>query len=780
MEKRPQPLDILTSFEVQANKLILRTTHFKVLVRLYGEEIFQVTAVRLMEQFSEVSYAVTAKPVALPEIDESGEFLILKTSSAALEIQKSPLRFTFKNATGETLNEDEPAFGTVFQGENVTTYKKLQPKERFLGLGEKTGGLDRRGKTYTNWNSDAFGYTPDSDPLYAAIPFYIGWHEGKGYGILFDNSFRSTFDFGASNDRFASFGAESGAMNYFLIGGNTIPDILSNYGKLTGKMPMPPRWAMGYQQCRYSYYPAQRVLEVARGLRRRQIPADVLYLDIHYMEQYKVFTWDEVRFPDPEKLVAELKEMGFRLVVIVDPGVKAAEGYHVFDSGQEADAFVKYPDGELYHGDVWPGRCVFPDFTDPKVRQWWGTFYEGLMEAGIAGFWNDMNEPAVWGQHVPSLVEFTFEGEGATHRQAHNVYGMQMARSTFEAVQRYAPKKRPFILTRAGFAGIQRYAALWTGDNVSYDDHMMLGVRIINSLGLSGVPFSGYDVGGFVGNPSPELYARWMQVGTFAPFFRAHTMINTPSAEPWSFGEETMEISRNFIRLRYKLMPYLYATFWEAAQNGMPIARSLALEFPDDSKIYDYENQFFFGKSLLVCPIKPNSGIQKVYLPEGEWYDFFTDQKYKGGQEVYVQDQKEVLPIFVRTGGIILASDIGNEVLQVHIYLGANKSTFTFFDDDGESMIEKENVALRTFTVEGNTLRVSPQEGMYESLFQKMQVFVHGDDRGDEAFRWIEPISNFDPFYQPSAFPFETKVEDFGVYDFKKGRIRIYLEKYSH
>lgn len=774
---RPQALSRVLRYQTLPTGYLLHTAEARVRVQVFSPQVIQITAVRESVAFPSFSYAVCAEPdTETPsrwEETETHFLLELGTSDAPtlhLEIQKDPLRFCLKNGAGEVLNADEPAFGTVFQGERVTTYKTLREGERFVGLGEKVGGLDRRGKVFTHWNTDAFGYSPDSDPLYASIPFYIGWHAGRGYGLLFDNSFKSTFDFGASNDRFTSFGADSGAMNYFLIGGETIPEILQNYTALTGRMPLPPRWSLGYQQCRYSYYPAERLLEVARGLRRREIPADVLYLDIHYMEKYKVFTWDAERFPDPKALVQELKELGFRVVLIIDPGVKADPDYHVFESGQAADAFVKYPDGEPYHANVWPGRCVFPDFTDAKVRRWWGDFYRELLETGIAGFWNDMNEPAVWGQHVPDLVTFGWEGKGATHRQAHNVYGMQMARATFEGQERHAPNHRPFVLTRAGFAGIQRYAALWTGDNVSYDDHMLLGVRLINQLGLSGVPFAGYDIGGFVGNPSPELFSRWMQVAAFAPFFRAHTMINTPSAEPWSFGEAAFEISRNYIRLRYKLLPELYRAFYQAAQTGVPVARSLAVDFPDDPKIYDdrYANQFMLGDHLLIAPMRAGGGIEKVYLPEGGWYDFFTDRYHEGGQELYVELNQEKLPVFVRAGAMLWAQSVvqhtdeqPDETLQLHIYPNSNPQETFFYDDDGISPAHEAGAYAKRhvrFNPISGRLEIGEQEGSYQSPFRKLRVIVHGKEaplKNAETlspFRWIDPISNFDPFFEEGAF----------------------------
>jgi alpha-glucosidase len=321
------------------------------------------------------------------------------------------------------------------------------------------------------------------------------------YGIFFDNTSRSKFDFGASSDNTSSsFSAVDGEMNYYFIGGSTVAGILASYAGLTGRMNLPPLWSLGYQQCRWSYYPDTEVLNLARTFRERRVPADVIYLDIHYMDAYKIFTWHPERFSRPKAMLDTLRSMGFHVVTIVDPGIKIDTGYVAHDEGVKNDYFIKYPDGRKYIGSVWPGRCYFPDFTSEPVRKWWGASFARLIEPGVEGFWNDMNEPAVWGQNIPDLVQVNYDGEQATMRQAHNIYGMEMARSTYEGSKALLGGKRPFVLTRAGYSGVQRYSAIWTGDNVPTDEHMMLGVRLVNSMGLAGMPFSGPDVGGFSGD----------------------------------------------------------------------------------------------------------------------------------------------------------------------------------------------------------------------------------------------------------------------------------------
>ena len=515
----------------------------------------------------------------------------------------------------------------------MTTYKKLQPGERFIGLGEKTGNLDRAGNAYTNWNSDVYGYSVSQDPLYSTIPFYIGIHDSLAYGIFLDNSYRSDFNFGASNDRFSSFTAAGGEMNYYLLYQPTVAGIIREYTSLTGRMPLPPLWSLGYQQNRYSYYPDREVMRIARTLRDLKIPADGITLDIHYMDHYKLFTWDAQRFPNPKAMTAELAKMGFKTTVIVDPGVKVEKGYPAYESGKAADLFLKYPDGQYYTGQVWPGWCHFPDFTSEKGRSWWRQQVRSFIDSGVAGIWNDMNEWSSWGQKAPDNILFDYDGHPTTHLQGHNVFGLEMVRSSYEGA-RAALQKRPFILSRSGYAGLQRYAAIWTGDNRAEDDHMLAGVRLLTSLGVSGVAFTGMDIGGFTGNPPPGLYNRWMQLGAFIPYFRNHTALNSRAAEPWVFGEDILDNTRRYISARYTLLPYIYSAFREASLDGMPVARSLAINYTYDSLVYDprYQNEYLFGDDLLVMPQVSGTTSTKIYLPQGEWYDAYTDATPYGRQ----------------------------------------------------------------------------------------------------------------------------------------------------
>ena len=771
----------VTAIAREADAVAVSLTNAKVRISVYSPSIIRVQFSK-SGSFDELSYAVEVKPTGQKFEFTDGATAVIKTDSARLEIAKNPFRIKFSDAKGRLLNEDEPAFGTGWNGEQATTYKKMQNGERFIGLGEKTGPLNRRGEGYTNWNTDYFGYPAGADPIYQSLPFYIGQHGDVVYGLFMDNSFRSYFNFGASNDRFSSFTTEGGEMNYYLIANTTVAKILESYTYLTGRMPMPPYWGLGLQQCRYSYYPDKEVLTVAKTFRDKGIPADAMVLDIHYMEKYKLFTWDKERFANPKGMNDQLKTMGFKTVIIIDPGVKVEKGYAAYEDGVKENVFLKYPDGTNYTGQVWPGWCHFPDFTMPKAREWWGLKFKDLVASGVEGFWNDMNEPATWGQRFPDLVEFNFEGKKGTHRRGHNLYGMQMVRSTYEGTRKLLGNKRPFILTRAGYCGVQRYSAVWTGDNVSTDEHMLSGVRLLNSMGLTGVSYTGMDVGGFTGTPSKELFGRWVSIGAFSPFFRIHSAIDTKESDPWSYGERIEAINKNYISLRYKLLPYLYAAFAESNRSGMPINRSLAIAHTTNPRIYEgaYHNQFYFGPSLMVCPVESTKEITKVLLPDADgWYSLYNDQFYQGGKDEMVECPIEKLPVFAKGGSLVVmqsqvmsTGEKPGDTLYVHVYQGKKAIPFAYYEDDGESyQYESGTFYKRTMVLEPakRQVKFGKAEGSFASKFKKAKVIFHGfsDFKGvgakSENYSFVNPLPHFDPVGSGTpapACPVKTLVVD--------------------
>ena len=785
-------------YTVTPHGIIGISENAQLVVTLLTQQIVQVKFLRSSDHELS-SYAVTASPQSV-EFKVSEQKCHIKISNPAFNvlIDRSESTISFQTSNGKTINQDEKGLGTTWNGEQVTTYKKLMEGERFIGLGEKVGPLDRRGKGYVNWNTDAFAYHSGTDPIYATIPFYIGIHNGLQYGIFFDNSAKSYFNFGASNNRTSAFYADTGIMNYYFIYGKTVREIIQAYSWLTGTMPLPPIWSLGFQQCRYSYYPESEVRGIARNFRERNIPADAIVLDIHYMDAYKIFTWHPKHFPDPKNLIAELKEDGFHVVVMCDPGIKTEKGYKPFEEGKKQDLFLKYPDGEAYTGQVWPGWCHFPDFTKPKTREVWSKWMKSYADVGVEGYWNDMNEFSSWGQMMPENIVFDFEGQKATARQGRNVYGIQMAKSTFEAARKNLMGKRPFNLTRSGYAGIQRYAALWTGDNVSYDEHMMLGVRLVNSLGLSGVAFSGYDIGGFVGDASPRLFARWISIGAFSPFFRVHSMINSRDSEPWSYGEEVEIISRNYISLRYQLMPYIYSLFKEASVSGLPVQRSLAIDYPHREEVYSalFEHQYLFGPNFLVAPCESQKEIIKVFLPPGGWYAFNDGNYFDGDQVITVDSPVHKLPVFVKAGAVIPTQDIimhtgeKSEVVHMHVYKGKEEGSFEWYMDDGKTYaFEKGECCTRLIRYDGlaGKLVIEPQLGEYRPAYRKMNFVFHGFSSkltvalagkkiklksGDHSF--FHPMEKFDPLGDAPEVGSE-KVHHFAV-SYSAGRISLALK----
>jgi alpha-glucosidase len=727
----------VTAVKVDGQQINLSLNNAEAQIIVYSANIIRVR-VDQKKLGDDFSYAVTGKPQKVKTIvTQNDSSISISTDSLKVNIQKKPFLISFYNAEGKLINEDDKGLSTSWAGDAVTNYKKMQDDEHFIGLGEKTGNLDRIGSGYTNWNSDVYGYAVSADPLYSTIPFYMGLHHGLNYGIFLDNTYQSDFNFGASNNRFSSFGARGGILNYYFIYHKRVADIIRSYTDLTGRMPMPPLWSLGYQQNRYSYYPETEVMRIANTLREKKVPADGITLDIHYMDAYKLFTWNKDRFPNPLKMNTELNKLGFKTTVIVDPGIKVEKGAGAYERGIRDNVYIKYPDGEPYTGQVWPGWCNFPDFTSIKGRAWWRNEVKFFSESGVSGIWNDMNEIATWGQKMPDNVLFDYDGKPTSHLQAHNVYGLQMARSSYEGAREQF-KERPFILTRSGYAGLQRYTALWTGDNRGKDDHMLAGVRLINSLGLSGVAFAGMDIGGFTGNPTTALYTRWIELGAFTPYFRNHTALNTKAAEPWSFGEDVLDIARNYISLRYQLMPYLYANFYEAAQTGLPVMRSLAINYTHDPKILDtqFQNQYEFGNAFMVAPFESTKEFGKVYFPAGMWYDLYNDGVQAGNQEKIIQLAINKLPVYVKGGSIIpqqsliqSTSQKPGDTLTVHVYKGEVSNSFVYYEDDGKSYAYEKGVFYKrqiSFDPVKKEIVFHQTEGSYKTNFHFLKIALHG------------------------------------------------------
>jgi alpha-glucosidase len=666
-------------------------------------------------------------------LSDNKSTIFIKTAKIVLEINKSPIRLTFKDLSGFVISQDEPSFGIGISGTELQVFKTISNSEKFFGLGEKIGNLDKRGMSFKMWNTDFFAYGTRQDPLYLSIPFFIGMRDHKAYGYFLDNSAETFFNMGASQDRYYSFGTKNGDLNYYFFYGPDVKSIMERYTDLTGKPYFPPIWALGYQQCRWSYNPDSNVLNLVKNFRHKKIPLDVVYLDIDWMDEFRVFQWNKEEFSNPEKLLYELKEEGVKTVTIIDPGIKADNNYFVAQEGLEGDHFVKYPDGVPYKGEVWPKWSYFPDFTNPETRKWWKKHLNDLNETGVSGFWNDMNEPAVWGQAFPDLIEFNYENLKKNHKFAHNIYGMQMARSAFESIFEKR-KERPLIVTRAGYAGIQRYSAVWTGDNESEERYYLLNNVMLQNMALSGISFAGNDVGGFQGEPTKELFARWIQQGVFTPFFRTHSIKNSKSQEPWSFGEEVEENVRDYINIRYKLLPYIYSNMYESHKTGIPMIKPLFWFNQDDENTYkkEFQYQYYFGNALMVVGARSDQNYTKVYLPEGIWFELDTNKFYKGNIEIISESPWNRLPVFVRAGNVLISRDVQQFALEkpqdkliADVYIGASSANI-FYEDDGLSYeYLDDNYLTRIFNLNKSNLSIKHDKGIFESKVETWTINLH-------------------------------------------------------
>jgi alpha-glucosidase len=724
------------------------------------------------------SWAVTKadETWASPEFDlqESADLVTLNTGEIQCKIERSSGRIEFVDGKGKIFAADVEsgiAWHTVPQTgldtsvvTQVANWKQIDPDEQFYGFGERTGLLNRRHQKMTNWTWDCFNHTVLTDEMYQAIPFFLSLRPGLGYGIFFNTTFRSSIDAGSVNPDLLCLQTDAPELDYYLVYGPSPDRILQTYTELTGRSPLPPHWALGYHQCRWSYASADEVRQIAKEFRDRQLPCDVIHLDIDYMRGFRVFTWNPQQFPEPEQLASDLAEQGFKLIPIIDPGVKfdPDSGYSVFDQGIEKDYFIRKPDGKLFHGYVWPDRALFPDFMNPEVRQWWGDRHADLLDCGIAGIWNDMNEPALddrpFGDggikiSIPLEAPQGSDGEPTTHAETHNLYGLMMAQATRTALERLRPQERPFLLTRSGYAGIQRWSAVWTGDNQSRWEYLEMSLPMLCNLGLSGVPFVGADIGGFAGDATPELFARWMQLGVFYPFMRGHSMIGSRPHEPWQFGDRVEAICRDYLNLRYQLLPYLYTLLWQANQSGAPVLRPLLYHYPDDPHTYDLGDQAMFGEALLIAPVcHPGVTHRAVYLPEGTWYDWWTGAVYTGPSHILAPAPLSRIPLFQKAGTAIPLSPVMQHVDQVpltelHWRVAPGNGESVLYEDDGKSLAYQKGVySITTILISQSEAQVDvslSRTGQWTPLPRQVTVEVVGlgeqtveDDGSDRHLHW--------------------------------------------
>jgi len=763
--------DEIKKHQINEQSVLFRSGNdIELLIRVHTPEIIQLKYTLDTDLKSDFSYAVDQDfHPGTPsfQIDETEKHFQISTSSVTCKITKKGMQVHFFDKDGNILCEDKDGYtrrDSLMKGISKIKITKKAPKNiTYYGLGDKANDQDLRGNIFENWNTDSYAYEREDDPLYRCIPFYAALIDDQAYGIFVDNTYRSHFDFDAQGKNRSSFSVDGGTMNYYFIYGPDLTSVTERYTKLTGTPDMPPLWALGYHQCRWSYFPESRVREIAESFREKKIPCDALYLDIDYLDEYRSFTWDGERFPDPQKMIQDLKEQGFKTIVMIDPGIKVDPEYFVYRQGIQNDYFCKRPDGELMTAPVWPSESAFPDFTHPEVRNWWANLYKDLMlDKGIDGVWNDMNEPAVFKvkhKTLPDDVRHNFDGNPCSHKKAHNIYGMQMARASHQGIKKHSKGKRPFLLTRANFAGGQRYAALWTGDNIATWDHLKLANQQCQRLSISGYSFVGTDIGGFSEQPTAELFTRWLQLSVFHPLFRNHSMgynedgaslvdedsvgqkesSTTVNQEPWVFGKKYTDINRSVIELRYRLLHYLYTTFWQYIKKGTPILRPLSYYDQTDKTVINHDEEFLFGDKILVSPVlRKKSRSVKTYLPEGRWYDYRTNECYKGGDSYTIDAPLGSIPFFVKEGTVLPLREVMQyswekdpELLELNVYYGESMSESLLYEDEEEGYEYETGkyrlTRFRMMTNQDNSLTISTQhEGNLKATYSKIKINLIG------------------------------------------------------
>lgn len=719
----------------------------------------------------ERSYAVVGEAAESMTFDLSLTEAGVMACTEALAVEITPdCLLRIRSLDGEVLLEDPPDGGFSVGDTTSQVTRRTPLSERFYGFGEKTGALDKRGRVLSFFNTDFPGYGTDHDPLYQSIPFFIGMRGVQAYGLFTDISTRLRMDMAASEaDRYvveAGHSTPGGvAFVQYVIKGPAISSVVERYTSLTGRSPLPPRWSLGYHQSRWGYTPDARVREVAAEFRARGLPADGIWLDIDYMDEYRSWTWDPVTFPDPSGLVTDLAESGFKLTGIIDPGLKLDPDWDIYAQGLEGEHYLKTPDGEVYVGEVWPGASVFPDFSRASTRAWWGSLVDRLTDHGVRGIWLDMNEPASFVSAtdwtIPPEVIVDGDGMATTMASGHNVYALLEARATRAGLLQAVPDQRPFILTRAGYAGIQRYAAVWTGDVPSAMASMADTFTMLLGLGLSGVPFVGSDVGGWEGSATPEAFARWMGVGALSPFYRGHCQTSGQAQEPWSFGAEVEDISRRHLIDRYRLLPVFYQLFHEHLQSGAPILRPMVWDFQDDLATHTRGDQGMLGPWLLVAPVM-NEGAtsREIYLPAGRWFEWRSGASVDGPTIINPFTPLAALPIYVREGAIlprgpdVLWSDADPAApLRLDVYPAAEETQQDLYEDEGDGFAYQSGgyalTSYRTQRLPSQILFAADgREGEWAPPERRLDLRIHRVDHAvtavlldGEALTALDPTS---------------------------------------
>ena len=687
-------LRVFKNYEINHNNIDIYFSNMKITLTIFENDIVKVFIGDKYEESISTNGVVDDLGKGEFIVEEDSNFVIVKGTKVLTFVDKNTTEISFRDLEGNIINED---FQPSFKDEEGNVYiSKVNDCLAYYGLGEKGGDLNKKGCYTENFNTDDPETDDDSVTYYKTIPFYVALKEEATYGIFFDNSFRSYFDMGKEMGDRIFFGAIGGQIQYYFIPGENIKEVVKNYTALTGRMEMPPLWSLGYQQCRFSYFSQEEVRELVKTFEEKDIPLDVVYLDIDYMDGFRVMTFKTPNFDDAAGLISDLKEKGIRTITIIDPGVKVDEEYPVFKRGKEGNHFTKKLDGEMFIGAVWPGDSAFPDFSNKDCREWWKSeLKKFISEHGMDGIWNDMNEPCVFNNDHKTMLETCLHNSDngvIEHKEFHNRYGFEMSRCSKEAQEELHPNERGFSMTRATYAGGQRYSSVWTGDNMSLWSQMRMSISMNANLGISGFSFVGNDVSGFGLDSSEELFIRWMEMGPFIPIFRNHSNMYTRRQEPWAFGPRAEKIAKKSIELRYELLPYIYDLYYISHKEGLPIFRPMIMEYEKDMNLLNMREQFMLGENMLVAPVLYEGERSKtVYLPKGSWFNYFTMEKLQGGKWYKLPCELDEILVFVKEGAIIptynkkfrnVKERPKNILLKV---FGENAKGF-HYNDDGHSM----------------------------------------------------------------------------------------------
>ncbi|HII4439380.1 glycoside hydrolase family 31 protein [Clostridium perfringens] len=687
-------LRVFKNYEINDNNINIYFSNIKITLTIFENDIVKVFIGDKYEESISTNGVVGDLGKGEFIVEEDSNFLVIKGKKVLTFVDKNTTEISFRDLEGNIINED---FQPSFKDEKGNVYiSKINDCLAYYGLGEKGGDLNKKGCYTENFNTDDPETDDDSVTYYKTIPFYVALKEEATYGIFFDNSFRSYFDMGKEMGDRIFFGAIGGQIQYYFIPGENIKEVVKNYTALTGRMEMPPLWSLGYQQCRFSYFSQEEVRELVKTFEEKDIPLDVVYLDIDYMDGFRVMTFKTPNFDDAAGLISDLKEKGIRTITIIDPGVKVDEEYLVFKRGKEGNHFTKKLDGEMFIGAVWPGDSAFPDFSNKYCREWWKSeLKKFISEHGMDGIWNDMNEPCVFNNDHKTMLESCLHNSDngvIEHKEFHNRYGFEMSRCSKEAQEELHPNERGFSMTRATYAGGQRYSSVWTGDNMSLWSQMRMSISMNANLGISGFSFVGNDVSGFGLDSSEELFIRWMEMGPFIPIFRNHSNMYTRRQEPWAFGPRAEKIAKKSIELRYELLPYIYDLYYISHKEGLPIFRPMIMEYEKDMNLLNMREQFILGENMIVAPVLYEGERSKtVYLPKGSWFNYFTMEKLQGGKWYKLPCELDEILVFVKEGSIIPTynkkfRNVKERPNNILLKVFGENAKGSHYNDDGHTM----------------------------------------------------------------------------------------------